>query len=506
VATQGPPFGVTPGGFVMPTLDQIVAGMQADVWNTIDPTIDLAPTTVEGKQLASNAAQCFTAWSLLEQAYNGYDRTQAEGAALDNLGDVVGIPREGESYTTVFCTLALDPTDAPYAAGSLIANVDGFSAQTYSNQQQVTADDITAGNATVLMQSTIIGQVPTVNAGTLTEITSPVTGWTAITNPLAQTTAGQNEETDQGYGPRQGEELASEGTCNPGATAAAIVELGANQPIPVVLTVRVVTNTTPYQQLVSGIILPPKSYCVVIYDGGTGWASGTLLTGLATVTTASPTVAFATAQTLKAGTLLSFSSQPGVIYTLAAAMVAATTGTLTSSYTGNSSTASATIPGAGWYGTGAGSIGQTIYDNMPTGITPIGLTALIVSDPILGNETVYFAIPVAKPLFISATVSLQPGAVWTQVQAAIELALIAAAIATTPSSGFPPPGQLSPGSPVIGSQLEAVIASVPGVLDVQALTFDFVSSPSNTAPLAVSAVNIATIASGNIVLTQGVGL
>jgi hypothetical protein len=56
---------------------------------------------------------------------------------------------------------------------------------------------------------------------------------------------------------------------------------------------------------------------------------------------------------------------------------------------------------------------------------------------------------------------------------------------------------------VIGSQLEAVIMSVPGVADVQALSFGFSAAPVNTAPLPVSPTSIATIVPANVVLTQG---
>ena len=87
-------------------------------------------------------------------------------------------------------------------------------------------------------------------------------------------------------------------------------------------------------------------------------------------------------------------------------------------------------------------------------------------------------------------------------------ALVAAAVAPTPATGIPPTGQLAPGSYVIGSQLEAVLMSVSGVFDVQTLTFgfSFTAAQTNTNPLSVSAIQIATITpanSSNIALSQG---
>lgn len=60
----------------------------------------------------------------------------------------------------------------------------------------------------------------------------------------------------------------------------------------------------------------------------------TALAGTISVTNASASVTFSTAQTLAAGTQLVFASQPGVIYYLSTALAAATAGTLTTVYTG----------------------------------------------------------------------------------------------------------------------------------------------------------------------------
>src|SRR5580704_237084 len=61
------------------------------------------------------------------------------------------------------------------------------------------------------------------------------------------------------------------------------------------------------------------------------------LSGTATVTKGSTAVTFATAQTLAAGTVLAFSTQPGVPYTLSASIANATAGVLATAYTGPSS-------------------------------------------------------------------------------------------------------------------------------------------------------------------------
>lgn len=434
-----PAYGVTPAGFVVPPTAVILQQMQQQIWDEIDPQLDLSPQTADGQILGIIANGYASLWEIAQIAYNQFNREDAEGASLDNIGDITGSPRETESFTQVICTLTIDAAHAPYAAGSLTANVENEPSQTYTNLYPVTAAQISGGIATgVLFQSTIGGQVPFVNDNTLNTITSSVTGWTAINNPgsgtQTQTQTGTNEETDAKYMLRQVEELAAEGTCNPAACAAAIQKLGAAQAPPIALTVSVLTNTSAFQQTIQGVVLPPHSFQVVIYEAdGLGWIAGA----------------------------------------------------------------------------GGPLIGQVIWENTPSGISSYGPNPQQITDPTLGVQTVYYNTPQAEPIFISATIVPAPTykGTFAQLTAAVQSALVAAAVAATPANGNPPVGQLAPGTPVVQAQLKAVMMSVPGVFDVPTLTFDFVSSPTNTAPLLLSANQVATILAStvatNVVLTQG---
>jgi hypothetical protein len=91
-----------------------------------------------------------------------------------------------------------------------------------------------------------------------------------------------------------------------------------------------------------------NSRACLIYDNtetkltGNTWDAGAPIATVGNVTLAnsggtigsSPTVFFASPQTLDAGTLLIFAAQTGIVYQLAAAIVAGTTGTLTRNYNG----------------------------------------------------------------------------------------------------------------------------------------------------------------------------
>jgi uncharacterized phage protein gp47/JayE len=443
--SQGPPYGFGPGGFTRKPTAQILLDMQTFIHANLDDTLDLTNQTSDGQLLAIVANELGAAWDLIETAAQQYDRTETVGAGLDSIGDITGTPRESQSYTQAFCTCALAAGSAPYAARSLVASIAGFPALTFSNANAVAATDISGGSATVLFECTTVGATAAPAPGTLTAISAPVTGWTAITNPPpGYFVLGSNEELDPAYIDRQAQEIANLGSCTPAGTAAQLIALGASQQPPVTLTVVVVENTTDYQQTVQGVSLAPHSYCVVVnaVDDSFGWASSSA---------------------------------------------------------------------------GLQEIGSTLWANKPSGIAMVGTTSVTVNDAVLGEVTVYFTIPTAEALFVTAVVEPRPTyqGTFAALTEAIQEALVAAAAAPTLASGIPPTGQLVPGSIITASQLLAIIVGVPGVLDVygpggpgSAIAFDTHSSPTQTSPLpSTPTVGIVlTISAGtvstNVVLTQ----
>lgn len=111
---------------------------------------------------------------------------------------------------------------------------------------------------------------------------------------------------------------------------------------------------------------------ISIYTGtggsGTVWGSiainqGTALSGTGGATNGSPNITFSVAQTLPAGTTLYFSGQAGVPYVLLNAVSNATTGTLTSNFTGTTATGQTVNVGAGDNQTFWG------YHYVPAGVT-----------------------------------------------------------------------------------------------------------------------------------------
>lgn len=419
-------YGWTPAGFVPKPLSAIVADLQTAFLTQIDPGLDLSPTSPEGQIIGVIANAAAEVWEALQVVHNAYDPQAAEGHDADNIGDLRGIPREGSSFTTILLDLTFSGAAGPFASGALVVGSTVTPGLTFANTAAVTASG--AGTLTAVnFQAQAAGPTPTIAPGTITTILTPQTNWTGVTNDAGAATVGANAELDGPYLARQATELPVLGACNPAATAAALVALGAAQSPPVEVTATVVENLTNATITVGALSLPPHTYSPVIYEP----------TGIIT-----------------------------------AAQYAA-----------------------------------VIWANKPDGIPTVGANTSTILDANLGAQAVFWTTPTPMPLFISMTVAIRAGFVFSSVVQNIRDALVAAAVQATPPGGQPPQGQLTPGAPVIGSQLVAVAMGAVGVADVQALTFGFSASPTNTAPLAVAPTSIATIlgttANTNIVITQG---
>lgn len=401
-------YGIGPDGFAVKPLAQVVTDLGTAMQQNV-PTADLSTDSIESKIVAIFAGPIAELWALSGQAFNAFNRQDVEGAGLDNLGDLTGTPREGSSYTQVPCTLTL--TAGTYPPGTLVANVAGSPAFTFSNPQAVVS---AGGETSVTMQATTIGTTATVNPGTLTQITAPVTGWTSITNAVAQSQQGAEAELDPLYAIRQEEELADQGSCTAPAMAAALIQLGASQSPPVTVAASVYENTSNAPVTISGLTIPAHGMAPVVFDGFT----------------------------------------PGL--------------------TNNQ-------------------IAEVVWQNKPGGIPLSGTSVGTYVDPEFGVQTVPFSRPTQVPLFIIVTVVPLPNVAFSQLQTSIPAALAAAAIAPTLAGAVAPIGQLSPGASVIGSQLQAVVMASGGVYDVQALAFETIPSPTNTAPIAMTPLQMATV-------------
>jgi hypothetical protein len=137
-------YGITPAGFAIKPFAAILSDIQNAELATMDAALDLAPTGPLGQLNGIMANALSQLWEILATCYNSNNRQAAEGAALDNIGDEVGVPRELASYTQVLCTLTFSGTSV-YPPGTLVANVNGNTALAFSNLVQITGAPTVTG-------------------------------------------------------------------------------------------------------------------------------------------------------------------------------------------------------------------------------------------------------------------------------------------------------------------------------------------------------------------------
>jgi hypothetical protein len=490
--------------------------MQRQVLATVDPGLDLSPATPDGQFLGIYAAYSASLWELAQVVWNSYNRQDAEGAALDNLGDITGTPREGPDYTQVYALLALAPGTYPASTwddstggtgalltSTLLAGVSGATSQQFANVSEITpvslegTVDIANGNSYCLFTNpqTLPANALLVFASQPSEVyftSSAVTASTTVflTTSYTGTTA-------------------SATTATPGTIA--LMQATAIGPTPTVNDNTLTIITTPLAGW-SYINNPPLGSAPNSSQAQAGEAEEQ---DAAYALRQSQDVAGeggCTAAACAAALNELGAAQVPPIALVVTVLENTTNAPLTvDGYTLPPHTY-APIIGAGlntWPTSAAGmaAIAAVVYANKPPGITSFGTTGVTVVDPLLGPQLVSYTVPAPQPLYITVTVVPRAGVVFASLTSAIQSALVAAAITPTPATGIPPTGQLAPGTPVVSSQLEGVIVGVPGVFDVQSLFFGFSPSPTNTAPLLLAATGVATIdpttANVNIVVLAG---
>lgn len=86
-------FGLTDQGLVVPTTQQIIALLVADMQTDFGPTFALNPISPEGLMVATFADQLANAWAAIEQSYNAFFPDTTTGTSLDNLAGISGLVR-----------------------------------------------------------------------------------------------------------------------------------------------------------------------------------------------------------------------------------------------------------------------------------------------------------------------------------------------------------------------------------------------------------------------------
>lgn len=214
------PWGIVPTGFSQPKISDILDEVQAAQLLAI-PTLDLLPPDPIAVMTGIFCAKLADGWQVLQALYSGGDPDMASNDQLAGIALISGTIRQDATKTAVVCTVTVDAAFSALA-GTMFASVVGVPGVLFKN-----ADDFTAGGAgstTGVVFSAVVAGPTTVNAGTLTVMASPLTHWTAITNPAAGT-PGVSIEGDPALRAERELDLAAEGSTNAAAIAADVRRL-----------------------------------------------------------------------------------------------------------------------------------------------------------------------------------------------------------------------------------------------------------------------------------------
>lgn len=238
-------------GLEIATIEEIRASIEADQLGTIDPALDVSDDEPLGQHNGIFAKRHAQGWELAQYVWNSLNPNAARGVALDNAHALIGMPRLQAKKSTIALQLTLTAgTTVP--AGSVVA-VAGQSSNTWQTVNPYTA--LTSGVFAVGFESTQAGAV-NANPNTITDIKTPVAGWTAATNGASVPLVGRSREADEAYRLRRIDALAVAGESTVDAIRADLLQVKN-------VSQAVVQENDTNSQIGD---LPPHSLEAIIFD------------------------------------------------------------------------------------------------------------------------------------------------------------------------------------------------------------------------------------------------
>lgn len=243
--------GITDQGFEPKPLEDIKTDLESGFRAVFGAAITIIAQSIFGQIIGIMSDRLADLWQLGLALYNASTREGATGVQLDNIGALTGTARQQATYTKVDCQCA--GTNGTVIPSGQVVSVPATAVK-FTNDLPGT---IGAGPVTITFRALETGP-KTAFAGTVTNIETPVAGWSSVTNGLDQSVIGTNVETDAAYRVRQRVELRAQGGSTVASLRAKIQELTG------VTGCFVFENTT---DLTDGDGLPPHSFECVISGG-----------------------------------------------------------------------------------------------------------------------------------------------------------------------------------------------------------------------------------------------
>lgn len=247
-------YGITDDGFNSKPLDTIKTEVEDSLKSNIDPSLNTTATSVVGQIVGILSDKLRELWNVAEAVTSSFNPDEATGASLDELSALTGTIRNAATKSTVTATLNLN-NGVTVPAGSIVA-VSGNSSSRFVTLANVTNSTGSTANVSAAMQAESTGAT-IANAGTLTIIETPVSGWNSVTNAL-DAVLGAAEETDSELRIRRDVELRAAGAGAVDAIRADILDVAD------VEYVTMYENTT---LTTDGDGLPGKSFEALVLGG-----------------------------------------------------------------------------------------------------------------------------------------------------------------------------------------------------------------------------------------------
>lgn len=249
-------FGISAEGFKRKRLDQLLAELNDEVKSIFGDNFNVSPESPDGQVNGTISESNANLWEIAEDSYNAFNPSAATGVTLSNLVQLNGITRLSATSSRVQLTIT-GTANTTIPVGSLVSTSD--TGTQFSTEIEVTLDG--AGNGVVFANAFQDGQPLTgpviALVGTVTEIDTPITGWSTVTN-LADAQEGTNEETDVELRSRRERSVAKDAQAIIDAIFSAVRNIDG-------VTQTVVLENDTNSVDVNG--LPPHSFEVIVVGG-----------------------------------------------------------------------------------------------------------------------------------------------------------------------------------------------------------------------------------------------
>lgn len=242
-------FGLTDAGFLAPRAADILERMRSEYEDQTGLAINWASNIFLRTITAVAADRIGSLSEMLQALADSRDPDNATGYMLDIICALVNVYRRQATFSRVDLTLGGD-------SGTVVPQ--GSEVRDSLDQIWITTEAVVIDGTTVVEARAEVKGAVSATAGTITEITTPVSGWSTATN-VSSATEGDERETDPELRARRLDSLQITGASAINAIRSAVAELDGVQ------AAVVIDNDEDTSETVAGITLDPHSYAVIVY-------------------------------------------------------------------------------------------------------------------------------------------------------------------------------------------------------------------------------------------------